>query len=284
MVPLLHDHDVLVHASRAETFGTTIVEAVATGTPVLVAASEGPSETLSGLDGVAGTLFPVTKDPAVLVDAYRRLAELWPKLDPAAARARLAERYGYAPVGEQLLAVYREAPAASEPEPVATAAEPADRIAVVAMFPPNENRIRTFIQTARERGFGVDLIVPDPEKWAREAETGIRVHGVGAPTPAEGSPRPARLSGSPMPAALIRTLRVETKRLRRKVTGRTAAVTRPQALWRATRPVLPQIDMSQVRRVIVYGTVGERIGWQIARRYPGVLVTTTLELPPPDQN
>jgi len=279
MTALLHEHDVLVHASRVETFGMTIVEAVATGTPVLVAQSEGPSETLDGLDGVAGTLFPVTRDPAVLMDGYRRLRELWPTLDLAAARARMRERYGYPAVGEQVLAAYREPPAAPEPEPVAPAEEPAGRIVVVAVKPPNEIRIHRFVETARQRGFGIDLIVADPEKWAREAEEGIRVHGIGTLPPVDRGPRPARLSGSPMPAALTRTLRVKATSLRRKVLGRAEAVIRPQTMWRATRPVLPGIDMSKVRRVVVYGATGERIGWQIARRYPGVMVSTALKLP-----
>ena len=285
MSALMHGHDVLVHASRAETFGMTIVEAVATGTPVLVAQSEGPSETLSGLDGVAGTLFPVTKDPAVLADGYRRLREMWPTLDMAAARARMRERYGFEAVGEQVLAAYRGTLAAPPvaPAPVVPAGEPADRIAVVAVNPPHENRLRDFMQAVRERGFGVDLIVPDPEKWAREAETGIRVHGIGALPPIDRGPGPVRLSGSPMPAALTRTVQVKAKKLRRKVFGRPAALLRPQTLWRATRPVLPDIDMAKVRRVVVYGATGERIGWQIARRYPDVVVRTGLELPEPVQ-
>lgn len=279
MTALLHDHDVLVHASRGETFGMTVVEAVATGTPVLVAESQGPAETLSGLDGVAGTLFPVTKDPAVLENGYRRLRELWPTLDLAAARTRMRERYGYAAVGEQVLAAYREAPAPAEQAPIVAAEEPADWITVVAVRPPNEARLRRFIETARQRGFGVHLIVPEPEKWVREAESGIRVHGIGKLPPVDRGPRPARLSGSPMPAALTRTLQVRAKSLRRKVLGRAEAVIRPEKLWRSTRPVLPEIDMSKVRRVVVYGPTGERIGWQIARRYPGVLVSTALKLP-----
>jgi glycogen(starch) synthase len=279
MTPLLHEHDVLVHASRAETFGMTIVEAVATGTPVLVAESEGPSETLSGLDGVAGKLFGVSKDPTVLVDGYRRLCELWPTLDLAAARARMVERYAYAPVGEQVLAAYRETSVAPQPAPVEAAEEPAGRIAVVAVNVHNEARIRRFMQTARHRGFGIDLIVADPERWAHEAETGIRVHGIGTLPPLERGPRPARLSGSPMPAALRRTLQLKAKGLRRKVLGRAGAFYRPQTLWRATRPVLPDIDMTKVRRVVVHGAEGEWIGWQIARRYPGVMVSTALKLP-----
>jgi glycogen(starch) synthase len=280
MTALLHDHDVLVHASRAETFGMTVVEAVATGTPVLVAKSEGPSETLSGLDGVAGTLFPVTKNAEILETGYRRLRELWPALDLTAARTRLRERFGYEAIGAELLAKYREAPPTPGPAPLEIRDESAGRIVVVAAYAPNAIRLRRFIDIARDRGFGIDLIVSEPEKWVREQESGIRVHGIGALSPIDRGPRPARLSGSPLPAALRRTLQVKAKSLRNKVIGRAQGVLRPTTLWLATRPVLPDIDMTKVRRVIVYGAMGERIGWQIAQRYPGVAVSTALKLPP----
>jgi glycogen(starch) synthase len=282
MSALLRDHDLLVHASRVETFGMTIVEAVATGTPVLVAESEGPAETLRGLDGVAGTLFPVTKDPAVLADAYRRLCELWPKLDLTVAREQLRERYGHEAVGEQLLAVYRE-PAAPEPEPP-TIEEPADRIVVIAAYPPRPVRVREFVEKARQRGYGVDLLVPDPGKWAREAESpGIRVHAIGPATHQSDGVRSVRMSGSPMPAAVTRTVQRKAKNLRGKVVGLPLAALRAHALWWSARPVLSGIDMAQVRRVVVHGVLGERIGWQIARRYPGLPVSTALRLPESDR-
>jgi glycosyltransferase involved in cell wall biosynthesis len=282
MTALMHEHDLLVHASRAETFGMTIVEAVATGTPVLVAESAGPAETLRGLDGVAGTLFPVTKDPAVLVAAYRRLCEQWSALDLATARVRLRERYGNEAVGEQVLAAYHQPLAAPAPEPAA-AAEPADRVLVVAVYPPRPARIREFIAKAREQGLGVDLMVPDPGKWAREADSGIRVHAIGPSPSAGGGDRTVRLSGSPMPAVLAREVQRRAKKLRGKVSALPSALSRPQALWRSARHVLPEVDMTRVRRVVVHGALGERIGWQIARRYPDVPVSTTLKLPEGDR-
>ena len=71
---LLHDHDVLVHASRRETFGMTVVEAVATGTPVLVARSEGPAETLAGLEDRAGVLVEPVHRPG---RAWSRVSAGW---------------------------------------------------------------------------------------------------------------------------------------------------------------------------------------------------------------
>ncbi len=284
MTALLHDHDLLVHASRAETFGMTVVEAVATGTPVLVAASQGPAETLLGMGGTAGSLFPVTKNPAVLADAYRRLRELWPKLDLAEARDRLRERYGYEAIGTQLLSLYREPAASATPAPApepapAVVEEPAHRIVVVAVYPPRPGRIRDFMDKAQQSGLGVDLIVPDPGNWAREAEKGIRVHAIGPMPAASRSAPPFPRSGSPLPAALARVVRNRAKNVRGKVVGLPTALLRPHAMWRSARLVLPEIDMTRVRRVVVHGVSGERVGWQIARRYPDLPVSTALRLP-----
>jgi glycogen(starch) synthase len=103
---LLHRHDLLVHASERETFGMTVVEAVATGTPVLVARSDGPAETLDGIGDRAGALFPPTGDPAVIVAAYRELRERFGALDLAGARRVLLDRYGSEAVGARLRAIY----------------------------------------------------------------------------------------------------------------------------------------------------------------------------------
>ncbi len=104
----LHEHDLLVHASKSETFGMTTVEAVAAGMPVLVTACGGPQETLAGLDGVAGLLIDVSDDPAVIVDGYRKLAEVHARgeIDPARARNVLIGRFGAAAVAERLMDVY----------------------------------------------------------------------------------------------------------------------------------------------------------------------------------
>lgn len=104
----LHGHDLLVHASKSETFGMTTVEAVAAGMPVLVTACGGPQETLAGLDGVAGLLVDVSDDPSVIADGYRRLAEVHASggLDPAHAREVLVGRFGSAAVAGRLMDVY----------------------------------------------------------------------------------------------------------------------------------------------------------------------------------
>jgi glycosyltransferase involved in cell wall biosynthesis len=102
----LHAHDLLVHPSKSETFGMTVVEAVGSGMPVLVTRCGGPEETLEGLDGVAGLLIDVSSDPEVIVDGYLRLGAQRDRLDPARARAVLIGRYGSAAVARRLAAVY----------------------------------------------------------------------------------------------------------------------------------------------------------------------------------
>jgi glycogen(starch) synthase len=102
----LHRHDLLIHPSSWETFGMTVVEAVAGGTPVLATRCGGPEETLAGLDGIAGRLIDVSDDPSVIADGYRALVNDFASLDLDAARRTLESRYGPTAVAERLAEVY----------------------------------------------------------------------------------------------------------------------------------------------------------------------------------
>ncbi|GAA2885839.1 glycosyl transferase [Actinoplanes cyaneus] len=98
---LMREHDLLVHASRWESFGVTIVEAVAAGMPVLVTRCGGPEETLAGIEEAAGELVAVEEDDTALVEGYRRLRARFPHgLDLAKAQRVLDERYGYPAVAK----------------------------------------------------------------------------------------------------------------------------------------------------------------------------------------
>jgi glycogen(starch) synthase len=93
---MMREHDLLVHASRWESFGVTVVEAVAAGMPVLVTRCGGPEETLAGIEDAAGELVAVEEDDASLVEGYRRLRDRFPQgLDLGKAQQTLNERYGY---------------------------------------------------------------------------------------------------------------------------------------------------------------------------------------------
>ena len=93
---LMREHDLLVHASRSETFGVAVVEAVAAGLPVLVTRCGGPEQTLAGIEGAAGELIAVEESEGSLVEGYRRLRDRFPHgLDLPLAQRTLDQRYGF---------------------------------------------------------------------------------------------------------------------------------------------------------------------------------------------
>jgi glycogen(starch) synthase len=100
-VALMREHDLLVHPSRMETFGVTVVEAIAAGMPVLVTRCGGPEETLAGIAESAAELIPVDDEPATIVAGYRRLRDRFPhRLNLDHARHHLADRYSYPAVAD----------------------------------------------------------------------------------------------------------------------------------------------------------------------------------------
>ncbi|MGN9777452.1 glycosyltransferase family 4 protein [Micromonospora sp. H33] len=119
---LMGEHDLLVHPSRMETFGVTVVEALAAGMPVLVTRCGGPEETLAGIEEAAGELIDVTDDPETIVAGYRRLRDRFPHgTDVARARAELAARYSYPAVAREHHRIWfpESQPTPSQPERLA---------------------------------------------------------------------------------------------------------------------------------------------------------------------
>jgi glycosyltransferase involved in cell wall biosynthesis len=104
---LLGAADICVLPSRWEPFGTVMLEAWAAGTPLVAAASQGPSELVE--DGANGLLVPVDDAPA-LAAAIRRL------ITEPALKARLIERgaadyqrgFTREAVTQRMIALYRE--------------------------------------------------------------------------------------------------------------------------------------------------------------------------------
>jgi glycosyltransferase involved in cell wall biosynthesis len=81
--------DLLVHASRAETYGLVVTEALARGLPVIAAEVGGLGEALGeGADGTRPGSLVAPEDPVALADAL----SAW--LGDAALRARLREAAG----------------------------------------------------------------------------------------------------------------------------------------------------------------------------------------------
>lgn len=93
---LMREHDLLVHPSRMETFGMTIIEALAAGMPVLVTRCGGPEETLAGLEQAAGALIDVEESENSIVEGYRELRARFPHgVDLERASKVLSDRYGF---------------------------------------------------------------------------------------------------------------------------------------------------------------------------------------------
>jgi glycosyltransferase involved in cell wall biosynthesis len=89
VAPLLAATDVFVSASHTESFGITIVEAMASGAAVVATATEGAREIIE--DGVTGLLVPLG-DVEALASAIVRLLEDAPERKRLGARAREVAR------------------------------------------------------------------------------------------------------------------------------------------------------------------------------------------------
>jgi glycosyltransferase involved in cell wall biosynthesis len=300
---LMHEHDVLVHASKGETFGMTVVEAIATETPVLVARSLGPEATLSGLEGTAGLLFDISDDPDVIVDAYRELRKRMSGLDLPTARVTLLARYGRESVASRLMDAYQSSPAEVEPiEPNGANAM------MIAVNPPNYNRARDLVHHMIGAGFTVDLVTVEPSVWRRiRLDQRVRVHTIGeaesrrpllwteqlmvvrAPTGLLGAARrlTRRLHSVGPETNVVRLQKLHTRAaalIDNKLFGRAYQVFRPRGLWRiARRRIMPELDLSRTQHVIVTGTSGVTIAWRLAHKYPHLTVTTSMIPPEPPQ-
>ncbi|NEB79011.1 glycosyltransferase family 4 protein [Streptomyces sp. SID14478] len=93
---LMREHDLLVHPSQGETFGMTVVEAIAAGLPVLATRTEGTRTVLTGIENAAGVLIDTDADATSIADGYRKLCARFPHdLGLPHARLVLASRYDY---------------------------------------------------------------------------------------------------------------------------------------------------------------------------------------------
>ena len=102
---VMRESAVLTLPSRAETFGSVLVEALACGTPVVASASGGPQEIVT--DDV-GRIVPVG-DPQRLADALLEVMKNPGRFPPEQLRKHALERYGWASVAERYIELYDRA-------------------------------------------------------------------------------------------------------------------------------------------------------------------------------
>ena len=91
--------------SHHETFGVVLLEAMATGLPVLATACGGPEDLVTPETGL---LVP-PGDPEALAEGLSTLRARWPTFDADAIRTRTREQYGPAAFVRRTRALYRRA-------------------------------------------------------------------------------------------------------------------------------------------------------------------------------
>jgi glycogen(starch) synthase len=180
---LLAGHDLLVHLSSMETFGLTVVEAIATGTPVLAARNEGTQETMAGLQGRAGLLVDPDADPSTVAEAYRDLRRRLPDLDLLGARDELRARYGRQAVAARLGHFHtgpreRSEPARDQPPrqpPVRTVAD------LVLRRVPGRVLDRLLAAARRRPGPGLEVVVRRAQRAHRRYADRVQTASANGP-------------------------------------------------------------------------------------------------------
>jgi glycosyltransferase involved in cell wall biosynthesis len=99
---LMRESALLVSASRRESCGAVLIEALASGLPVVATRSGGPEDFVT--DDV-GLLVP-GEDPAALADGMERLLLERHRFDPAALRSHALSRFAWEHLAERYLEVY----------------------------------------------------------------------------------------------------------------------------------------------------------------------------------
>lgn len=169
------DHDVLVHLSAHETFGLTIVEAAASGLPVVVTRSGGPQETMVVPEGFGlCVLVPREPTPEQVREAVGQVRVDLPADRLSVVREVLRSFYGQERSSDlQCRHVLGQVPA----RPLAT---PLDLTVLVIFQGPRQwQRVRHGAERAADLGASVTVV--DLEDRVRTFPAGMASVSTGAP-------------------------------------------------------------------------------------------------------
>jgi glycosyltransferase involved in cell wall biosynthesis len=104
MADYLRECDAVVLASRSESFGVVLIEAMACGKPVLATRCGGPNDLVTPDSGI----LVEAANPQALADGIVRLAETYGSFDGTQISRYTHERYGPQAISGALIRVYRE--------------------------------------------------------------------------------------------------------------------------------------------------------------------------------
>jgi glycosyltransferase involved in cell wall biosynthesis len=127
----------LVSSSRIETFGVTLVEALATGRPVVATDSGGPRDIVRSADG----RLTRNGDPVALADAIADVIRTYATFDQDALAASARDRFGPEALAARLLDVYASLRAVrGSAVGVTCPARPKSRLLETSVIVPTRNR------------------------------------------------------------------------------------------------------------------------------------------------
>ncbi len=98
-----HTH-VMVSSSYVETFGVTVIEALASGRPVVVTNSGGPEDFVDTNNG----LIVPPGDASALAEAMERMIDLYSDYNPARIRANILAKYGRQAFVRRMESIYQD--------------------------------------------------------------------------------------------------------------------------------------------------------------------------------
>ena len=99
---LIKNSHIVVSASQVETFGVTLIEAMACGRPVIATRSGGPEDYVTENNGI---LVPVANMHA-LSKAMRKIRRTWDQFDPESIRAQCISRFSEKAIVSRLENIY----------------------------------------------------------------------------------------------------------------------------------------------------------------------------------